>query len=204
MTARNALQRIVAILIVAAAASDEISFADTVHIYGGDFDLPIIDEPGPGSVVTEAIIDIPDDFTVHDLDVAITITHTNVFDLQLFLKSPAGTRVCLNMFDFEDEFGIYPNYTDTIFDDEAQLSIEQAEAPFTGRFRPIEPYLLSEFDGEQTAGQWFLQIYDMYDWDTGTLNHFELIIATPEPTTLVLLILGTALLTLFKPRRKAT
>jgi hypothetical protein len=41
MTARNALQRIVAILIVAAAASDEISFADTVYIYGGDFDLPM-------------------------------------------------------------------------------------------------------------------------------------------------------------------
>ncbi|MHC4418662.1 MAG: proprotein convertase P-domain-containing protein, partial [Planctomycetota bacterium] len=106
MTARNALQRIVAILIVAVTASDKTSFADTVYVYGGDFDLPIIDVPGPGSLVTEAIIDIPDDFIIHDLDVAITITHTNVFDLQLFLQSPAGTRICLNMFDFEDEFGV--------------------------------------------------------------------------------------------------
>jgi hypothetical protein len=203
MTARNALQRIVAILIVAVAASDKTSFADAVYIYGGDFDLPIIDEPGPGGSVTEAIIDISDDLTVHDLDVAITITHTNVFDLQLFLQSPAGTKICLNMFDFEDEFGVYPNYTDTIFDDEAQLSIKQADAPFTGRFKPIEPYLLSEFDGEQTAGQWYLQIYDMYDWDTGTLNHFELIVATPEPNTVLLLILGTALLTFFKPHRNS-
>ncbi|MHC4193270.1 MAG: proprotein convertase P-domain-containing protein [Planctomycetota bacterium] len=203
MTARNVLQRIVAILIVAVTASDKISFADTVYVYGGDFDLPIIDVPGPGSLVTEAIIDIPDDFIIHDLDVAITITHTNVFDLQLFLQSPAGTRICLNMFDFEDEFGVYPNYTDTIFDDEAQLSIKQADAPFTGPYRPIEPFLLSEFDGEQTPGQWSLQIYDMYDWDTGTLNHFELIIATPEPTTVVLLILGTAMLTLFNPRRNS-
>lgn len=105
------------------------------------------------------------------------------------------------MFDFEDEFGIYPNYTETIFDDEAQLSIKQGSAPFTGPFKPIEPFLLSEFDGEHTAGQWSLQIYDMYDSDTGTLNRFELIITTPEPTTVVLLILGTALLTLFKPRR---
>lgn len=203
MTARNALQWIVAILIVAVAPSGKTSFANTVYIYGGDFDLPIIDQPGPGSQVTEAIIDISDDLTVHDLDVAITITHTNVFDLQLFLQSPAGTRICLNMFDFEDEFGIYPNYIDTIFDDEAQLSIKQADAPFTGRYRPIEPFLLSEFDGEQTPGQWSLQIYDMYDWDTGTLNHFDLIIATPEPATLTLLILGTALLTFFKPHRNA-
>ena len=127
------------------------------------------------------------------------MTHTNVFDLQIFLQSPAGTRICLNRYDFH-EFFEGANYTQTIFDDEAELSIKQAEAPFTGSFRPIEPYKLSEFDGEDNYGIWRLQIYDAWDWDTGTLDSFELIIATPEPAVAVFLILGAGLMNLFKRR----
>jgi hypothetical protein len=105
------------------------------------------------------------------------------------------------MYDFKDEFGTYPNYTNTIFDDEALLSIEQAEPPFTGRFRPRQPYELSLFDGHDTYGTWSLQIYDMYDWDTGTLDSFELIFTTPEPASSLILAFGGALLTFFRPRR---
>jgi hypothetical protein len=60
---------------------------------------------------------------------------------------------------------------------------------------------LEIFDEENVYGTWHLQIYDMFDWDTGTLDSFELIITTPEPATAILLLLGTGLITLFKPRR---
>ena len=199
MNARSALKRIVAPLLIAVTVCVSTVFANPVHIYGGSFDLPILDEPGPESSMTEAVIEVPDNFTIDDLDVSITVTHTNVFDLQIFLQSPLGTRICLNMFDFKDEFSVYQNYTNTIFDDEADISIKQGQAPFTGRFRPIEPFELSEFDGEQTAGLWRLQIYDMFDYDTGTLDRFELIITTPEPATAILLILGIALFRLQNP-----
>jgi len=207
MNTRNAVQRIVAILVITGGACGGTVLAGSVHVYSGDFNLPIpaLDDPyreyGRGRM-TDAVIEIPDHFTIHDLDVRITLTHTNVFDLQIFLQSPADTRICLNMYDFKNEFSVYPNYTDTIFDDEAEVSIEEADPPFTGQFRPVEPYQLSEFDGEQTAGQWRLQIYDRWYADTGTFHHFELIITTPEPTTAILLLLGTALICLKKNRHR--
>jgi hypothetical protein len=99
------------------------------------------------------------------------------------------------------EFFEGANYIQTVFDDDAELSIKQTEPPFTGSFRPVEPYELSGFDGEDAYGIWRLQIYDAWDWDTGTLDSFELFITTPEPATAIFLILGAGLVTLFKTRR---
>ncbi|HUW19463.1 MAG TPA: proprotein convertase P-domain-containing protein [Sedimentisphaerales bacterium] len=203
MDARNALKRIVASAFVLASAVPCCPvYADLVHVYGGTFNLPITDVPGNGIAMTEAIIDIPDDFIISDLDVQINITHTNVFDLQLFLQSPHGSRVLLNAFDPNKDFDAYPNYTHTVFDDEAPLSITEADPPFTGRFRP-RGQSLGLYDGRDSYGAWRLQIWDMFDLDTGTLDSFEIIITTPEPATTVLFTLGTALMTLFRPRRDA-
>jgi hypothetical protein len=199
MDARGAVQWIVALLVIMEGASFSV-FAGPVYTYGGDFDTPLLDPIGPGSSLTEVIIEVPYHFIVSDLDVRISITHANVFDLQIFLQSPAGTKICLNMYDIR-EFFEAANYTQTIFDDEAEIPIKEAEPPFTGRFRPIEPYKLSEFYSDDTYGPWRLQIYDVWPVDTGTLDSFELVITTPEPATAMLLILGAGLVTLFKARR---
>ena len=188
------------ILVIVAGAWGSAICAGSVHIYSSDFNLsiPSPDEPeseyGRGWMA-DAVIEVPHHFIIHDIDVGITLTHTSVFDLQIFLQSPAGTTICLNMYNV-DQFFKGANYTQTIFDDEALLAIEQAQPPFTGRFRPIEPYRLSAFDGEGSFGPWRLRIYDFWPLDIGTLNHFELVIATPEPATAVLLALGFGLMTL--------
>ncbi|MBA7661705.1 hypothetical protein ES703_69725 [subsurface metagenome] len=185
------------VLVIVAGAWGSAICAGSVHIYSGNFSLLIPANPDDTKGwMADAVIEVPDHFVIFDLDAGISLTHTNVFDLQIFLQSPGGVRICLNMYDFEKEFSVYPNYTNTIFDDEALLAIEQAQPPFTGRFRPIEPYRLSAFDGEDSFGPWKLQICDMWDWDTGTLDSFELIITTPEPATAVLLTLGFGLMTL--------
>lgn len=200
MDARNAAQHIVAILVIAVGWTFPV-FADTVHIYSGDFDLSIPAAPDDTKGwMDNAIIEVGDYHIIHDIDVGINLTHTNVFDLQIFLQSPAGTQLCLNMYNL-DEYFEGANYTNTIFDDEAEVPIEQGEAPFTGRFRPLDPYRLSAFDYENSFGLWRLQIYDAWEWDTGTLDSFELIITTPEPATAILLTLGAGLMTVFKPRR---
>jgi hypothetical protein len=204
MDARSAAQQIVAILVIAVGWTFPV-FADSIHIYASDFSLPIpaLDEPesayGKGWM-DNAIIEVGDYHIIHDIDVGINLTHTNVFDLQIFLQSPAGTQLCLNMYNL-DEYFEGENYTNTIFDDEAEVPIEQGEAPFAGRFRPTAGSLLQVFDGQDSFGLWRLQIYDAWEWDTGTLNSFELTIAAPEPATAILLTLGTGLMTLFKPRR---
>jgi subtilisin-like proprotein convertase family protein len=199
---RSSVSSIVAAVLLWAGIWPSV-FANNVHVYTGNFNLPIIDKPGPGSEMTEAIIEITDHLVIDDLDVQINITHTNVFDLQLFLQSPANTRTCLNMYDFSKDFFKGQNYINTIFDDKAESPIEQAEAPFTGRFKPREGYFTNIFDGQDTYGLWRLQVYDMFDYDSGTLDSFGLIITAPEPATALLLTLGAGLLSLFRPRRSS-
>jgi hypothetical protein len=101
-----------------------------------------------------------------------------------------------------DEYPVGANYTGTIFDDEADTPIEHGEPPFTGRFRPREPERLARFDGHDAFGIWRLRIYDFWADDTGSLDSFEIIITTPEPTTATLLILGVGLLRLCRSRRR--
>ena len=169
--------------------------ADTVRVYGGDFNIPIPDK----GWAEDAVINVAEHRIISDLDAEISITHSNIFDLQIFLVSPANTRICLNMYNFDDFFR-GANYSQTIFDDEADVSIEQGVSPFTGRFRPIEPYKLSAFDGQDTFGQWRLQVYDAYYADTGTLNNFQITIANPEPATAMFLTLGVCLVRLRRVR----
>jgi len=205
MDARSAAQRIVAILVIVGGVTFPV-FADSIYTYSGDFNLsiPSLDEPdsefGAGWM-DDAIIEVPDHFIISDLDIAVTLTHENLFDLQVILQSPEGTNVALNASGNMALLNIAAYEKNIIFDDEAELPIEQGEAPFTGRFRPTAGSLLQVFDGQDSFGLWRLQIYDAWEWDTGTLNRFELTITAPEPTTVILLLLGTGLVPLFKPRR---
>jgi len=201
MDSRKKVQGIVAVLIVAGASFPV--FAGSVYTYGGNFNLPIFDPSGPGGLMTSAIIEVPDSVIISDLDVHINITHTSVFDLQLFLQSPGGEMICLNMYDFTEYFE-GADYTNTTFDDEADVPIEEGEPPFTGRFRPKanDPFnRLEVFAGESAYGSWQLQIYDMWPTNTGTLDSFELVITTPEPATAILLMLGVSLIPIFNSCR---
>jgi hypothetical protein len=192
MDARKPLLCVVAIFAVVVRCSSNAYAGPVTYI--GDFNLRIPAKPGDTKGwMDDAVIEIPHHFIIHDIDVGITLTHTSDFDLQIFLKSPAGKTICLNAYSF-DQFFKGANYTQTIFDDEALLAIEQAQPPFTGRFRPIESYKLSAFDGEDSFGPWRLRIYDAFYADTGTFNRLELVITNPEPATAVFLTLGLGLM----------
>jgi subtilisin-like proprotein convertase family protein len=200
MDAHSSLKWIISLFFVLVSCSSAV-FAGPTFIYGGDFNLPILDKQDSGSSMVEAIIKVPDHLTIYDLDVGINVTHTNVFDLQIFVISPHDTRLCLNMYDFKNEFFKGEGYVQTIFDDEAEKPIEQGTAPFTGRFRPKTGSLLEIFDGEDTYGFWRLQVDDVWYWDTGNLERFELIVTVCEPSTLSLLALGAGLTVLFRLRQ---
>lgn len=64
------------------------------------------------------------------------------------------------------------NYSGTIFDDEANTSITAGTAPFTGRFRPMNP--LNSYDFEQVKGTWTLEINDRVKANRGTLVSWSL------------------------------
>ena len=206
MDAQGSLRGISSFLFILVALSSAVFAGPSFH-YGGDFNLPILDKQGPDGSMTEALIPVPDHLTIYDLDVGIDVKHTNVFDLQIFIQSPVGTRLCLNMYDFKNEFFKGADYVQTIFDDEAEIPIEQGTAPFTGRFRPKAGNFLSVFDGQDAYGDWRLQIYDMWYWDTGYLENAEIIIripgpaaVIPEPAALTLVALGLGVMALFRRR----
>jgi len=178
------------------------AYCAPIYIYGDDFDLPIPQQPDESlGWMEDAVINIPDHHIISDLDIKVNITHTSVFDLQLFLVSPAETIVCLNRYSI-NEFFIGADYRNTIFDDEALLSIkdEVSEPPFTGRFRPIES--LGIFDGEDAFGLWRLRIYDAQYADRGQLDSYELQITIPEPSTVLMLVAGAVFIKLFPSRRR--
>jgi hypothetical protein len=162
--------------------------------YSGQFDLRIPADPEMSKGwMDDAVLDVPDHVIIGDLDVTVSLTHPKVFDLQLSLSSPAGTTVLLNAF---DPFGGYiegANYSQTTFDDEALIPIEQGTPPFSGRFRPLSPSALADFDGQDAYGAWRLEVLDKWEGDFGWLDAFSLTITAPEPAAVVLLALGSGL-----------
>ena len=198
MDTRKPKQRIVSLLAISLALAPP-ALADLTLIYTGSFDLRIPAEPATGHAwMNDAVIEVPVSFDVIDLDVEITLTHTSVFDLQLFLEGPDSTRLTLNYYDPADEFFEGEDYTGTIFDDEADIPIESGQAPFTGRFRPRAPAELSIFDARDPQGFWTIQIYDAWYNNIGALEEVKLIFQTPEPAVFVLLLLGIPLTRLTK------
>ncbi len=136
MEARRRVQWSVAILLGVGAFCLPV-FADQVYKYEGEFNLQIPDEPDTSKGwMVDAVIEIDFHLTILDIDVGITLTHSNVFDLQISLQGPDGTIISLNAYNPYNEFFQGADYSQTVFDDEAQTSISQAQPPFTGRFRP--------------------------------------------------------------------
>lgn len=150
---------------------------------GGDFVLPFRVLPaifyGPNRLGlpirdlqwTISELDVPDDFTVSDVDVLVDIEHPFTADLDIYLISPDGTWVELA----SDVGGAGRNFRRTIFDDEAATPISQARAPFSGRYRPEDS--LAALRGKRAQGTWQLQIYDDSRRDEGTLHAWGLILS---------------------------
>lgn len=124
---------------------------------------------GPGSnTVTTSVINVTDNFEIDDVNVLINLTHTYVSDLLIKLVGPDGTEVLLA----NGLGGNGDNYTNTIFDDEAENSITTGNVPFTGTYSPQEP--LAAFNGKQALGNWTLHITDMYNGDGGNLLNWSI------------------------------
>lgn len=89
---------------------------------------------------------------IQDLSVSIdSLFHTDVRDLEIFLihNNIVDTLVI-------DLQNAGENFIGTVFDDSAATAIQNASAPFTGHFRPIQP--LSRYLNEEPQGDWCLQI----------------------------------------------
>jgi subtilisin-like proprotein convertase family protein len=96
--------------------------------------------------------------------VSVDITHTYDGDVDIALKSPAGTIVDLS----SDNGGGDDNYAGTLFTDGAATAVTAGSAPFKGAFKPEQP--LSTVADQGAAGEWQLLVSDDATTDSGTLN----------------------------------
>ncbi len=114
---------------------------------------------------------------IDDLNVSLSIVHTYVADLDVFLISPSGTRVEL----FTDLAAPGENFDGTTLDDEASRLLTTGVGPFLGAYRPFGS--LADFDGEDPNGVWTLEITDDAGNDFGTLKGWSLTITSHESFT---------------------
>jgi hypothetical protein len=119
---------------------------------------------------TEVIkpINVPYGGQILDLNVKVSISHTNCFDINLFLVSPAGHEIMLST---KNGFNL-DHYQNTVFDDEATVMINQGIPPYNGSFRPEQP--LACFDDTTMNGSWSLKIKNSGSV-AGTLTNYCLI-----------------------------
>jgi trimeric autotransporter adhesin len=164
------------------ATGNEGSWSDsfTVRVGAqpiGQTNYPSTDTPKPiPDVRTPPVVSsivLTDTGIVADVNVEINITHTYDGDLDIFLIAPNGTRVELTT----DNGNSQANFVNTVFDDEAAVSITAGAGPFTGSFKPEG--LLSTVDGIPASGTWTLEITDDANLDSGTLNSWTLTITNP-------------------------
>jgi subtilisin-like proprotein convertase family protein len=117
----------------------------------------IDDARGGFPVATGVNIDIYDQAVIEDLNVNLTIDHSYIEDISLYLVAPDNTKVKLaqNLGDDQED------YIETVFDQEATAPIVFALPPFTGSYRPQGD--LSVFNGKNLKGRWRLEVEDRFD-----------------------------------------
>jgi subtilisin-like proprotein convertase family protein len=121
--------------------------------------VPIPDWPGD---TAESAIRVGGTDSIQDLNVFVDIHHTWVRDLRISLTSPNDSTevVLLDLLPMDSAVNLRG-----WFDDEAGVSILQADTPLEGSWRPIQP--LSAFDSLPAAGFWTLHVYDRFRLDSG-------------------------------------
>lgn len=118
----------------------------------------------PCSGPATGTINVPDTFTVSDLNVRFVASHTWRTDTNLTITSPSGTSVDLLIGPYAGNFDNY----NIIFDDEASVVVDTgshaANQSTTGAGVEVlsESDSLSDFDGEPANGNWAYSICDVY------------------------------------------
>ena len=129
----------------------------------------------PGKTIIAEIL-VPEEFVIGDLNVQLSITHTNTSCLDAYLTGPDGQRIEL----FTEVGGSGDHFDETIFDDQSQEPITKARPPFKGTYSPeglVGRQLgLSHFNGKNAKGVWQLVVRGTRSDRFGMLHNWALLI----------------------------
>ena len=127
-----------------------------------------------------SIINILDDFSVTDVNVSIDITHTWLWDLQIYLTAPSGAQVLV----YDRSCGSSGEQRlniSAIFDDEATSVVcDNVDPAISGITKSHN--LLSAFNGLSSFGDWTLKVVDNAPADLGILNNWSIELCETKQT----------------------
>ena len=170
---------------VAAGISDRIrSLAErmvggTTTVFQSTASMPLRPVPAP-TLSHITVANIPAAETINDLTVTVSLDTPTPSDLTVTLISPGGTRIILAA----GPFSAMPRFVDaynrrnarnTVFSDDAAVSISAGVPPYTGIYRPAQSLTSRMFDTNPN-GVWTLEIYDANGGNFGTLQTWSLAI----------------------------
>lgn len=134
--------------------------------------------PPQRTIISE--IEVEDDFLVADINVQLSITHSNVGFLDAYLTGPQGQRIEL----FTEVGGSGDHFEQTTFDDEAGTPIVKGRPPFKGSYKPEglvkkQPGL-NVFEGKTVKGVWQLVVRGSRSERFGMLHSWGLTVAPQQ------------------------
>ena len=136
-------------------------------------DANIVNNQNVNIGYSSSSIFISDVNLISDIEILISINHTWVSDLSLFLVSPDGSVFSLaENIGLGTQSGSEDNFINTVFYQNASISINNGRPPFTGKFRPNQP--IDGLIGKTSFGNWTLNIEDNGPEDIGELINFQI------------------------------
>lgn len=167
--------------VVVAAAVGTPSARGAVMTYSSSPNL-FVPDGSPGETVSDTIT-VPDDGTLNDLDVKLTLHHPQTADVTIDLVDPSGLiRVRV----FNRDLGVGDGVINVTFDDEA--GGPPPDFDVNGTCRENVSFqadgLLSDFDGQPIAGTWTLEVTDHAASDAVDCDCDGFVVGPPCPRTL--------------------
>ncbi len=114
-----------------------------------------------------SVISVPAGVTVERIQVGLNLTHSDLSDLYITLKSPAG-----KVFVLVNRDATGRNIRDLLLEDSATTAFSDGVAPYTGTYRPAKA--IGNLGKTSASGNWTLSITDRVMVDQGTLNGWTL------------------------------
>jgi cysteine-rich repeat protein len=143
---------------------------------------------GPDGTVSDTF-DVPDSFTIGDVNIDLGISHTWIGDLVITIEHNATSVTIVDRPGYTGTgFGCGEDNLSGVFvDDEGSGgAIEDQCVPgltSPPNYVPNNP--LSAFDGMDAQGTWTITVTDSEGFDTGTLDSWSLHFGTPGPSACI-------------------